>query len=136
MKLASEQDHESLCTTNCALNCINYAYWIKAVHFTAAGLFFSVLIYFSLFLFREPRHKPKSELSQEKINRNKVFKVCAYVMVFCVLAIAIYHFVLMDAYPELKQMKLVFWFEVVALWAFGISWLTKGQLVLKDKPSA
>lgn len=125
-------DLTSVCTTDCAENCIHYANWIKVVHYTSASLFFSVLIYFSLVLFCEPRNK-KESLPQQKRRRNFVFRVCGYVMIFCVLFIALYHFVLMDNYPELKQLNLVFWFEVIALWAFGISWLTKGQFVLKDK---
>ncbi|RZW42920.1 MAG: hypothetical protein EX263_12195 [Flavobacteriaceae bacterium] len=124
-------DASSLCTTDCAENCITYGEWIKIVHFTSAALFFSVLIYFSLFLFREPR-KRSVALPAAKRKRNFVFKVCGYVMVFCVFAIALYHFVLIDNFPELAQLNLVFWFEVIALWAFGISWLTKGQFVLKD----
>jgi hypothetical protein len=27
----------------------------------------------------------------------------------------------------------VFWLESIALWAFGISWRIKGELVLEDK---
>jgi hypothetical protein len=29
-----------------------------------------------------------------------------------------------------------FWFESVALWAFGYSWLTKGKFLWKDEPVA
>lgn len=125
-------DASSICTTNCANNCITYPEWIKVVHFTSATLFFSVLTYFSLVLFREPRNR-KEPLPDQKQRRNIVFKACGYIMIVCVLLIALYHFILKENYPELKQLNLVFWFELIALWAFGISWLTKGQLVLKDK---
>ena len=125
-------DTSSLCTTNCANHCINYPEWIKVVHFTSAALFFSVLTYFSLVLFREPRNR-KEPLPAQKVKRNIVFMVCGYVMIICVLFIAAYHFLLKDNYPDLKKYNLVFWLELIALCAFGISWLIKGQLVLKDK---
>lgn len=34
--------------------------------------------------------------------------------------------------PGLKKYDPVFWLESVSLFAFGISWLVKGQLILKD----
>jgi hypothetical protein len=124
-------DASSICTTNCANNCINYPEWIKTVHFTSAALFFSVLTYFSMVLFREPRNR-KEQFPAQKRKRNFVFKICGYVMIICVLLIALYHFILKENYPNLEQLDLVFWFEAIALWAFGISWLIKGQFVLKD----
>jgi hypothetical protein len=32
----------------------------------------------------------------------------------------------------LKSLKPVFWLETIALWAFGISWLTKGAVLFRD----
>ena len=118
--------------SECATNCIFYEPWISYVHFASALFFFCVLIYFCLFLFVEPR-KREYELSQEKKKRNMVFRISGYIMIFCILCIAVY-FIFFDEDPEIKQLDVVFWFEAIALLAFGISWLTKGQLVLKDKP--
>lgn len=39
-------------------------------------------------------------------------------------------------FPLLRGYKPVFWLEWGALTAFGISWLVKGGLFLKDKPIA
>ena len=39
---------------------------------------------------------------------------------------------LREKYPELQHLDPVFWLESIALWAFGISWITKGELILKD----
>ena len=33
---------------------------------------------------------------------------------------------------SLSDIEPVFWLESLALWAFGISWLVKGGLLLKD----
>lgn len=118
--------------SECAEQCIIYEDWIKTVHFTFAGLFFATLIYFSLFLFTESK-TPKHELEAPKRKRNIIFKTCAYVMIACVVLIALYFFFLKEKYPELHHLDPVFWLESIALWAFGISWLTKGQFILKDK---
>jgi hypothetical protein len=34
--------------------------------------------------------------------------------------------------PVIKEIKIVFWLESLSLWAFGVSWLTKGQAILAD----
>ena len=116
----------------CAEQCIVYEPWIEIMHFTFAGLFFGVLIYFSLFLFTACS-RPKDQQDQQKKRRNTIFKTCAYVMIACVVLIAVYFLFLDEKYPGLQKLKPVFWLEAIALWAFGISWLTKGQLILKDK---
>ncbi|WP_152975512.1 hypothetical protein [Lacinutrix himadriensis] len=118
--------------SECAEQCIVYEPWIKAVHFTFAGLFFGVLIYFSLFLFTESK-TPKAELEAHKRKRNVIFKTCGYVMIACVAFIALYFFYLQEKFPELQYLNPVFWLESIALWAFGISWITKGELIFSDK---
>lgn len=120
--------------SDCAEQCITYDPWIEVLHFTFATVFFVVLIYFSLFLFTEG-NQPEDEEHLQKRKRNIVFKTCAYIMIACVVLIAFYFFYLQDKCPDLKQFKLVFWLESIALWAFGISWLTKGQMILKDEPN-
>jgi hypothetical protein len=56
-------------------------------------------------------------------------------MVGCILLLVPYF--LMDTIKtQLDKFKPVFWMETLALWAFGISWLVKGQLLLKDKPGS
>lgn len=118
--------------SDCAEQCITYEPWIKTVHFTFAGLFFATLIYFSLFLFTKSG-KPKHELAAPKRKRNTVFHICAYIMIACVILIAVYFLFLEEKYPGLQRLDPVFWLESIALWAFGISWLTKGQLIFGDE---
>ena len=118
--------------SECAEKCITYEPWIEIFHFTFAALFFAVLIYFSLVLFTKSK-TPKSELHALKKKRNNVFKICAYIMIGCVLLIALYFLYLKKHYQGLQKLDPVFWLETIALWAFGISWLTKGQLIFKDQ---
>ncbi|MGB1308298.1 MAG: DUF998 domain-containing protein [Oceanihabitans sp.] len=117
--------------SECAEQCIVYENWIQTVHFAFAALFFSVLIYFSLFLFTKSK-TPKANQRSQKRKRNTIFHICAYVMIACVALIALYFLFLEEKFPELKHLDPVFWLETIALWAFGISWLTKGQLIFKD----
>jgi len=35
---------------------------------------------------------------------------------------------------KLYYLRPVYWLELITLWAFGVAWLVKGQIVLKDKP--
>ena len=100
------------------------------LHWISAAFFFSVLIFYSLYLFpKTHKGRPKSE---QKKSRNKVFKICGYLMLACMLLVFIYMQFLEDQWPGLKKLNPVFWLESIILVLFGISWLTKGQLILKD----
>ena len=101
------------------------------IHLAFAALFLLTLIYFSLFLFTktDPRKPP----TREKLQRNRVYKACGYIMAICILLIAVY-FRLPEADASfLKSCHPVFWLETIAVVAFGISWLTKGEAILKDQ---
>jgi len=93
------------------------------VVFTVA--FFATLIYFSLILFVESdQEKPYPKKKQQ---RNLVYKVCGWVMVICVVGIGVAFFL-----PSAKTWlggSMVFWMETFAIWAFGISWFTKGEAI-------
>jgi len=53
-------------------------------------------------------------------------------MLFCILAL-LPGFLFKDSLkPFYDAHKLVFWGESVSLWAFGTSWLVKGEFMLKD----
>ena len=56
---------------------------IGKLHLISASLFFLVLTYFSLFLFTKT--DPSKKISKPKKNRNKVFRVCGYIMFGCIL---------------------------------------------------
>ena len=58
------------------------------LHLAFAALFLLTLIYFSLFLFTktDPRKPP----TWEKLQRNRVYKACGYIMAICILLIAVY----------------------------------------------
>ena len=99
---------------------------IGQFHLAFAGLFFATLIFFSLFLFTRS-HSNKSMTGMKKV-RNTVYYVCGFIMVACVLVIGLY--ILLG--PEGSESNVVFWGESIALMAFGVSWLVKGEIILKD----
>lgn len=119
-------------------NCINITHnpeIITYFHFISATLFFLSLAYFSIFLFTKT-NKSKDDIEKyfpNKVRRNIIYKVCGYVIVGCIILIALYLQVLVKHFPNLKYINPIFWLETLALWAFGISWLTKGRTLFVDK---
>ena len=101
---------------------------VRGLHLSFAALLFLVLAYFSLFLFT--KSKSGVPMTREKKHRNKVYKACGVAMLACIGLIAVYSAFLDDT--SLAQYRPVFWLEALALWAFGISWVTKGEMLLKD----
>jgi hypothetical protein len=116
------------------LNCINTAAeptsLISTFHFISATLFFITLAYNSLFLFTLT---DKSEMSDAKKKRNIIYKTCGYIMIACIILIAIYFLFIGSKFPQLTNYNPVFWLESLALWAFGFSWLTKGEMIFGDE---
>ena len=107
------------------------ASFIGYIHIIFAAGFFLTLIYFSLFLFTKIH--PTRSPSRKKLQRNKVYRVCGYIMILCILLIAIYSLLPNGMAMSLKAYHPVFWLEAIAVVAFGISWLTKGEAILKDE---
>ncbi|GGH08285.1 hypothetical protein [Mucilaginibacter phyllosphaerae] len=98
------------------------------IHFGSAALFFIVLACMSLFLFT--RTKNKGQMTRQKRKRNLVYRICGIIMLLAIGTIALLKVTslgtLIVAYNP------VFWLETIALWAFGSSWLIKGEFLLKD----
>jgi hypothetical protein len=104
---------------------------IGIVHLVFAASFFLTLAYFSLFLFTKT--DPKKIPSAEKLHRNKIYKICGYTMLICILLMMINTLL-----PEKWKVSLIscdpiYWLESLAIIVFGISWLVKGETILKDK---
>jgi hypothetical protein len=92
-------------------------------HYISAALFFITLACISLFLFT----KGKALKTPEKIKRNMIYRICGIVILVSVLLI----FMRPDDFMD--DWKPTFWLEWIALAAFSVSWLVKGEVVLKDK---
>lgn len=104
---------------------------IGYIHFAFAALFFLTLIYFSLFLFTKTH--PRKSPSRRKLQRNIVYKACGYAMCVCLLLIFVYTVLPKEAAYVFLVFNPIYWLEAIAIVAFGVSWLTKGQAILKDE---
>lgn len=94
--------------------------WLNPyIHNISACIFFILLAVNSFFLFTMGGTNP----TPQKKKRNIVYKVCAVGMFVAMLLIVI----------PLPIPHKTFWVEAVALSFFGVSWLTKGEIWLKDK---
>ncbi len=103
------------------------------IHYLFAACFFATLSYFSLVLFTKTNPRGKPPMTPRKRQRNRVYQVCGYIMIACIVLIGVYSFFLQKAVPLLAAYHPIFWLEAVAIVAFGISWLTKGEALLKDQ---
>jgi hypothetical protein len=98
------------------------------IHFISAALFFLLLAYMSYFLFTKS-DKKEAERPPEKRICNRIYRICGITMAGCIVLLAIYFFFLETQLPKTTA----FWLETIALWAFGVSWLTKGKTFFQEK---
>lgn len=97
----------------------------SAIHFSAAILFFIALAFFSIYLFT----LSKGYVSRKKKLRNKVYKTCGFIILGCIVLMGIYFFS-NSMQMQFEKCNPVLVLETIALWAFGISWITKAKTIL------
>lgn len=97
----------------------------------AALLLFLILAFFCLFLFT--RTHPNQVPTPQKIWRNRIYRICGYLIIACIFLLAAIE---NKWLPEIKYSVDDFPFfllgESIALTAFGISWLIKGAVFMRD----
>jgi hypothetical protein len=102
---------------------------IGKVHLSFAALLFLTFAYFSLALFTKTA--PDKTPTPRKLQRNIVYRSCGYTILASILLIVVV------ALPPVKslveRLTPVFWLESLAVLAFGVSWLVKGETILKDQ---
>ena len=111
----------------CNILCRSDSPWRNNTHYGSAALFFITLAYMSIFLFTKT---DKQRITKKKKIRNKIYKACGIIMIASILLIASLR--IKCVYEILSPFKPTFILETIALWAFGFSWLTKGEFLLKD----
>jgi len=102
---------------------------IRDTHYACAASFFLTLSYFSLVLFTKT---DQARPAHRKRMRNTVYRVCGIAILVCMGLIAVFESV--GRATPLAEVRPVFWLESLTLWAFGISWITKGEAILRDRP--
>lgn len=105
----------------------DFAVTIGYVHLVFGALFFFSLIWFSLKLFTLTH--PDRAMNAGKVNRNRVYRVCGYTMILCMVLIVIFYLLPAEVKVSIGTVHPVFWLEAVAIVAFGVSWLTKGRVL-------
>jgi hypothetical protein len=97
-------------------------------HYICAIIFFIVLIIFT-FLFTRSRRKLdwKKKAHKQKIRRNIVYITCGIIMSLCLLTL-----LMLFIFRVQLNFKYEFWLESIVLFCFGISWLVKGEMILRD----
>ncbi len=108
----------------------------STIHFTSAALFFLTLAYMSIFLFTisKPQNNDKSlsdilpKPTKQKLLRNKIYVICGIMIIVSLLVIFLYQKNIFTS-----NLPITFIFESIALFAFGFSWLVKGETLFGDK---
>ena len=106
----------------CSIRDLDELAWRTTAHNILAILFFLTLAYISFFQFT----KTSGNITSEKVDRNKIYRICAIIMVVALVFIPVF-----SVFPIFPNV--IFWMEWVAMAAFGFSWLTKGGFILADK---
>jgi hypothetical protein len=111
-------------------------YYIGMVHLATATVLFGILGYVSNNLFtktQEAKHPaPGKAITPQKLQRNRIYRFCGRLIWVSLGIYALYYSiyyiyrndnvgVAMDNFPML------FLVETICLWAFGFSWLVKGE---------
>lgn len=97
-------------------------------HFIFAGLFFISLAIISLVYFPKLKDDEQVATSQKK-KRNIIYIICGWVIIVSIVLLGLYFMV---KPPFLQKVPVVFILETVAIEAFGLSWITKGQTLWPD----
>lgn len=106
--------------------------WVRTVHLISAVLYFITLAFISFFLFTRTDKKNVVYTSQKKI-RNRLYRVCGIIIFGSLILIALWMFFFENKFSGFEKYHPIFWLETLALVAFGVSWLVKGEVALKDK---
>lgn len=99
---------------------------ISTLHYLTSAVFFVILALMSLFLFT----KSKGHMTKKKKQRNRVYRICGIVILVSIAGIPIAG--LDGIWEYIKFLKPTLVLEAIALTAFGISWLTKGEAIFGD----
>ena len=99
---------------------------VATIHVACAVSFFATLALLSLFYFTrgDPTGRPRKQA------RNRVYRTAGVVIICALVVAGLGPFV--PGREASSHLHLLFFCETVACWAFGASWLVKGQGLLAD----
>jgi hypothetical protein len=101
---------------------------IGVAHLVFAAVFFLTLAFFCLFLFTK---SDGSVATPRKKARNVIYRVCGVVMLASLVLIVLVGLFFNTATASLHP---TVWLESLAIFAFALAWLVKGETLLADVP--
>jgi len=112
-----------------SVTCLKDSPFRTYFHYIQSAIFLLGLAYMSYFLFPE---KTGIDLKHNKLMgvRNIIFRTTAIIMAIALLIIFLGSFNLFNCNFYLTN-SITFWMEVICLESFGISWMVKGEFILK-----
>lgn len=94
--------------------------YINVLHYGFATVLFICFALFCYFVFQKPDENENIDI--KKTRRNRVYRICSYIMIFSIVAIAF-----LSIFKNLNFPYSTLIFETTTLLPFGISWLLKGS---------
>jgi hypothetical protein len=101
------------------------------LHDGFAALLFLTLAYFSLGLFTKTDRTRKA--TPQKLQRNVVYRACGVTILACIALIPGRLLLPAGLFAAVEEHSPILWLEALAVLAFGVSWLTKGEAILQDE---
>ena len=92
--------------------------WMAVLHYASAVTLFVSFILFAIWLFRKSNVPRRGDRPLEKRRRDDICLACGIVMIVSVLWAA----------SSVVTHAAIFWPESIAIIAFAVSWLTKGEI--------
>ena len=99
------------------------------IHTAFAALMYLMLAYICIFLFR--KSSSKKPFTHRKRDRNRIYVASGLIMVACMIAMV--SLTILKVVERRHPSHWLFWCEALALGAFGVAWLTKGEGFMRDK---
>ena len=93
------------------------------IHSWSAVILFLILTYFCFWPFRKNTKRQKGK----KGVRSKLYLICGYVMLICIIGMGISRAVLSK--DVLSSTEITYWGEAIALGAFGVAWIVAGKFI-------
>ena len=94
------------------------------LHVVSAGLFLAMAAVFCLVLFRRSDGRVRGPL---KRRRDRVYLLCGLAILASLVGLGVYFAQDPATRCDIREWRPVLWLEVVAVLAFGLSWLVKGR---------
>jgi len=104
--------------------------WMPFLHVLCALIFFACLAWISFFEFTKSAQG--GEMTAEKRQRNRVYRTTGWIIVVMMLLI-LARMQLFKSWAPWDNYAITFILEAIAILAFGISWLIKGEALMRDR---